>query len=88
MTGRTIPYVDVLERIGSSGYETGVAHSYAFPDFNEEVDTLEKLRDIIENHPDETLRLSQETRLYNIVNVWHTKNFIKVSLKHWKYDPF
>tara|TARA_B110000503_G_scaffold125384_1_gene192907 strand:+ start:547 stop:813 length:267 start_codon:yes stop_codon:yes gene_type:complete len=86
MTGRTIPYVEVLERTGTSGYDTAVAHSYPFPDFNEEVDTLDKLRAIINDHPDDTIKLSQETRLYNIVNVWHHKNFVRLSLKHWKYD--
>jgi hypothetical protein len=83
MTGRTIPYVEVLERDGN---KTVVAHSYAFPDFSEEVDTLEKLKDIIDNHDDYIVRATQGTRLYNVISVWHPKNFIRVALKHWKYD--
>ena len=98
---RTIPWLDVIERDPEFDNAPNVIQSYPFPDVDMQYYhkligsdytrlkgnmPLNTLRYLIDNITDEILKECYHTRLYFILNRWHPKNFVKVTLKDWKYQ--
>jgi hypothetical protein len=82
---RMIPWVDVIERKTGTDNDEQVVLSYPFPDINITNRTIPELKEAFTKMKDPIMRDCYETRLHFIMNSWHPRNFIKVSIKEWKY---
>jgi hypothetical protein len=82
---RDIPWVEVLER---SGNETVVYKEFPFPDVErgKTILSIDALTSAIAEIENEHVREATANRLYFIINLWHTKNFVRVVMKNWKYN--
>lgn len=84
---RIIYWVEVIEREPNTLDGIKVIESYPFPDvpiepFGFDLLNFEQQIDKIE---DEYLRMATSYRFHFIRNVWHPRNFIRMTLKNWKY---
>lgn len=80
-----IPWVDVLERDIETDNESKVILSYPFPGIYITNRTIAELKEALTKISDPITKECYETRLYFIMNRWHPKNFINISIKEWKY---
>lgn len=87
---KRILWVDVVERDPETDNEEVITNSYPFPDLDSSTITfccsLQELKDLIEDMPDEIMRECNKTRLHFIMRRWHPKNFLNVEMKEWKYS--
>jgi|LWDU01.1.fsa_nt_gi hypothetical protein len=81
---KDIPWLEVLER---SGNDVVVSDAYPFPDVkpNITIESIDSLQCAIKEIPCEHIRLATSSRLGWILDSWHSKNFIRVVMKNWKY---
>lgn len=82
---KNIIWVDVLERKPETDNDSQVVMSYPFPDINITNRTLLELKEAISKMKDPLSKDCYETRLFFIMNRWHPRNFLKISIKEWKY---
>lgn len=94
---KQIPYIDVMVRDHTSFNNPKVIQSYPFPDVDWDVDyytwivtknpndALFEFHKSIQEIADPMTRLATLTRFKFILEVWHPNNFVKISLKPWKY---
>ena len=87
-----IPWVEVIERESGTIDKVKVIESYPFPDVSEEFIsdymydcTVQLLKQELQNIKEYNLRISQLSRLSFILDIWHPKNFVRISMKPWKY---
>lgn len=87
---RLIPWIEILERESNSTDDIKVVESYPFPDIR--VDVLpfvympvSWLTEELSKLEDEIIRKSSLTRLSFILDIWHPKSFVRVTMKNWKY---
>ena len=80
-----IPWVDVIEREPGTDNSEQVLLSYPFPDIDVSITTIAELKEAFTKMKDPIMKDCYETRLHFIMNSWHPRNFIKVSIKEWKY---
>lgn len=87
---RKIPWLEIIERVEGSTEDIKVVASYPFPDIDVNIMEFVYLPvSFLEEHlteiDDELLRKTQLTRLHFILNVWHPKQFCRMTMGDWKY---
>lgn len=85
--GSSIYWVEVIERRAGTLDGHLVVQAYPFPDVPFEPFGFDLLlfEQQIEKIEDPILRLCTQTRYHNIINLWHPRQFFKITRKEWKY---